>query len=391
MTAVRKSMRREKPKTKTVRAAKAASRWKGKELTALSERVGFELDALEMEYHRACEEDDREGMARIAKAMDSAEAAYAVLNYSPHQPRDKNGRWTGSGAVAAKYGLKPAAEATPALDKDGKPRVNKHGDPVMVRKGEGSHTLDGRPIPPGWTDAYVSDNPATKVQAVGQDAKGRTVRIYSEKFSKEQGEAKFKRVTALERDQKSLFAKTAKDAVSKDHDTAEAASALRLVQVTGIRPGSTRDTKAAKQAYGATTLQGRHVVQNGSDVRLDFVGKKGVSLSIPVEDKAVRADVLARAKKAGPRGRLFDTTDGKMRGYSKTVSGGKYKPKDYRTLKGTTSARAMVADMPKAKNMKEYKASVMDVAGRVSTQLGNTPVVALQSYINPRVFAPIKP
>ena len=41
--------------------------------------------------------------------------------------------------------------------------------------------------------------------------------------------------------------------------------------------------------------------------------------------------------------------------------------------------------------MKEYKGNVKAIAQYVSLHLGNTPVVALQSYINPSVFEPLKP
>jgi DNA topoisomerase IB len=41
----------------------------------------------------------------------------------------------------------------------------------------------------------------------------------------------------------------------------------------------------------------------------------------------------------------------------------------------------------KPKSQKEYKKMVKDVATIVSKQLGNTPTVALQSYIHPAVFA----
>jgi DNA topoisomerase IB len=41
-------------------------------------------------------------------------------------------------------------------------------------------------------------------------------------------------------------------------------------------------------------------------------------------------------------------------------------------------------DVPKTQA--EYRKAVMEVAKKVSSVLGNTPVIALQSYINPSVF-----
>jgi DNA topoisomerase IB len=52
------------------------------------------------------------------------------------------------------------------------------------------------------------------------------------------------------------------------------------------------------------------------------------------------------------------------------------------------TAQAAVDSMPVPTNAKDYKASVMSVAKVVSSKLGNTPAVALTSYINPSVFVP---
>ena len=66
---------------------------------------------------------------------------------------------------------------------------------------------------------------------------------------------------------------------------------------------------------------------------------------------------------------------------------GHFKPKDFRTLKGTSEAESLVKSMPPPKNKTEYRKAVMDVAKAVSVKLGKTPTVALQSYISPTVFS----
>jgi len=43
--------------------------------------------------------------------------------------------------------------------------------------------------------------------------------------------------------------------------------------------------------------------------------------------------------------------------------------------------------MPAPKDEKTYKKQVLEVAKVISAKLGNTPTVALQSYIAPQVFA----
>jgi len=125
---------------------------------------------------------------------------------------------------------------------------------------------------------------------------------------------------------------------SKDPEIRESASVTKLIMSTGIRPGSERDTGAVKKAYGATTLEGRHVIQDKDGVRLAFVGKKGKSLSIPIRDKEVIDMVIQRARSAGPDGKLFNVDDNRLRDYTHTLDGGKFKTKDFRTLLGTRTA-----------------------------------------------------
>jgi DNA topoisomerase IB len=121
-------------------------------------------------------------------------------------------------------------------------------------------------------------------------------------------------------------------------------------------------------------------------VVLKFTGKKGVDLSIPVEDKKIAADLLERKKAAGDAGKIFKTDQASLGDYTHTLDGGGFKTKDFRTLKGTTTALDEIEKMPAPKSEKEYKKYVKTVASAVAKKLGNTPAIALQSYISPHVF-----
>ena len=175
---------------------------------------------------------------------------------------------------------------------------------------------------------------------------------------------------------------------SKDPKIKEAALVIKLIMITGIRPGSETDTGAVKKAYGATTLEGRHVVQDKKGVRLEFVGKKGKDLSIPIKDKEVVDMIVQKAKSVGSNGKLFNIDDDQLRDYTHILDGGKFKTKDFRTLLATRTAIEKIKSYgdQKPRSEKEYKKMVRLVAVEVSMRLGNTPAVALQSYINPVVF-----
>lgn len=243
------------------------------------------------------------------------------------------------------------------------------------------------PIPPAWKSVRVNPDPKAKHLVVGKDSKGRPVGIMNEVFKKTNAIQKYSRVRALERAYDSIVKENEANRKSADPVIREAADCLHVIMKTGIRPGSTADTKADVQAYGATTLEGRHVKVSGGEVTLNFVGKKGVSLSIPIADRATATMLRKRALASGTRGKLFDTDQGTLLRYSKSLNGGAgFKTKDFRTRLANEVAAAEMRKINAPADKKSYIKSVKAVAKAVAAKLGNTATVCLQSYINPLVF-----
>jgi DNA topoisomerase-1 len=168
-------------------------------------------------------------------------------------------------------------------------------------------------------------------------------------------------------------------------ETSDEAKVLYLIDKTGFRIGSDNETGAKVKAYGASTLTSDHVRVNGNKVTFEFVGKKGVKQSQTIDDPKIAAMVK------GKQGRLFNTNDSKVRDYLKNISGKKdFKVKDFRTYVATTTALEASDRLPppsdKPMTAKEKATKIMDVAKEVSRKLGNTPVMARDSYIDPMVF-----
>lgn len=267
---------------------------------------------------------------------------------------------------------------------------------AAVRVGDEWRMEDGSPlpdhlpkaIPPKWKAVMVNPDPEADLLVKGTDEKGRGQAIYSEAHWAEAAKAKFGRINELRSKEREIAEEILADMSAKDPATRDSASCLRLIQVTGLRPGGEGKTMAEKKAYGATTLEGRHVVAEGRSVRLRFVGKKGVDLDIEVNDPKVRKDLIARKKKAGDDGKLYNNTGAaKLSAYSHERDGGGFKTKDFRTAKGTSTAVEAIKGMKAPKTQAEYKKAVREVGKAVSKKLGNTVTVALQSYIDPAVFS----
>ena len=242
-------------------------------------------------------------------------------------------------------------------------------------------------IPPAWTSVWVNDDPSGDLMAVGTDSKGKEQYRYSSNHEMQAAADKFGRVSELRNQRRIIYREIAEDI--RTGNNREKAEALELVMRTGMRPGSNSDTKAAHKSYGATTLEGRHVVDNGDGtVTIRFVPgkKKGGEIEMPVTNKRLAASLLRRAGRAGPDGRLFDTSAGSLRNYSKKMDGGGFKTKDHRTALGTETAVDEIKSRKSPTSPEEYKQAVKEVSAKVAEVLGNTPSIAFKSYVDPQVW-----
>ena len=245
--------------------------------------------------------------------------------------------------------------------------------------------VEGQPIPPAWTDVYVATDPDAAMLARGLDRQGRHQYIYSAAHEARAAAAKYERTKAVAARVPALDAALQRDAM--DDPTA---AATALIRHFGLRPGSTADTKARKKAYGATTLQARHVRQYPDTMRttLSFMGKSGQKVTVSTRDPWIYT--LRERWTAGKEGTtpLFDTSDGLVLLYVKQHLGEEFLTKDLRTLLANVMALDMVSSMRRPTTVAKFKAARTKIADAVAKALGNTRQVTLSNYIDPTVFAP---
>jgi DNA topoisomerase-1 len=178
-------------------------------------------------------------------------------------------------------------------------------------------------------------------------------------------------------------------AIERDAMDDPAAAATALIRHFGLRPGSTSDTKARKKAYGATTLQARHVRQYPETGRttLSFVGKSGVNITVSTRDPDIYRIVEHwKGDKEGTVD-LFPADDADVRAYVTEHLGEGFKAKDLRTLLANVMALDMVSSMRRPTTQAKFKAARNKIADAVAKALGNTRSVTLSDYIDPTVFA----
>ena len=251
-------------------------------------------------------------------------------------------------------------------------------------------------IPPAWKDVWICPYPNGHIQAVGTDDAGRRQYLYHPGWRVKRDQLKFDRVAAaarkLPRARREVLAHLGLDGMPLERASA---AAVRLLDLGYFRIGSDAYTDT-NGSFGLTTLEKRHVRSRNGRLMFSFTGKSGIEHSIEIDD----ADVLAalermRRRRGGgdrllayQRSRFWTALDATaVNLYLRELLGGDLTAKDFRTWHATVLAATALAmsDEPgdtKRSRQRAVKAAVAEVA----EYLGNTPTIAKNSYIDPRVI-----
>ncbi|WP_299442915.1 DNA topoisomerase IB [uncultured Phycicoccus sp.] len=251
-------------------------------------------------------------------------------------------------------------------------------------------------IPPAWDDVWICPYPNGHIQAVGTDAAGRRQYLYHPAWRAKRDELKFDRVKGAGTRLAKARERIIDDLAGEGMPLARAAAtATRLLDLGYFRIGS--DAYAdANGSFGLTTLERRHVRRQGGDLVFAFVGKSGIEHSIVISDPHVIASLnfMRRRRGGSPRllaykaeARWADLQASAVNEYISTMVAEDLTAKDFRTWHATVLAAVALAESPepgetKASRQRAVKAAVEEVAA----YLGNTPTIARQSYIDPRVI-----
>jgi DNA topoisomerase I len=247
-------------------------------------------------------------------------------------------------------------------------------------------------IPPAWTGVWISAEPTAHLQATGIDSRGRKQYRYHPEWRHERDEVKFHDMEDFARAQPALRIRIS-EALDSDERLGHRrvlGLALRLLDVGLFRVGSDRYARDNRH-YGLTTLRRDQVDIRGDAAQFDYIGKAGKRHRLSIVDepavgvlreltgrRAAPAELLVFLGRHGPT--RIHRED--VNNFLRAESGGPFSAKEYRTWNATVIAAATLASERPA------PAHAPAVASRaVAMALGNTPTVARQSYIDPRVFA----
>jgi len=268
--------------------------------------------------------------------------------------------------------------------------VDEHGAPI-----EDSVVLDRihrLAIPPAWSAVWIAPSADAHLQATGFDSRGRKQYRYHPAWQHERDQVKFHDMEAFGRAQPPLRRRIELGLLDEGEPLRHRrvlALSLRLLDIGLLRVGSDRYARDNKH-YGLTTLLREQVTVGPDRAVFDYVGKAGKRHRLAIAD-APALDVLAALKRRrqGPRELLvFRAAQSWTRIHREDVnnflraeSGGPFSAKEYRTWNATVIAAATLAALEPRRSR-----AVTVASQAVATALGNTPAVARQSYIDPRVF-----
>ena len=250
-------------------------------------------------------------------------------------------------------------------------------------------------IPPAWDDVWIAVNPMAHIQAVGVDDAGRRQYLYHPRWRERRDRRKFARALELAAalPQARRRVTTALRRPDLDRERVLAAS-FRLLDEAAPRIGSARYLER-HGSRGLTTLQRRDATVADSVITLSFPGKSGKRAYIEIDDEELAA-VMVELSAGRPRSPLLSYRRGNRRvpltpadvnSHVRSLTGGAFTAKDFRTLRGTIIAAETLARIGTADTDRARKRAEVEAVRATADALGNTPAVARASYIDPAVFA----
>lgn len=249
-------------------------------------------------------------------------------------------------------------------------------------------------IPPAWENVWICASPNGYLQATGFDVKKRKQYRYHPDYSQVRHEKKFDRMLAFGKALPGIRERIGKDLGKKGLPKEKVlAIVVSLLDVTKARIGN-KEYATKNKSFGLTTLRDRHLKENGREMRLEFVGKKGIKHIIPLRNK--RLARLVKQCKDIPGQELFQYVDSDgnrkmitsedVNAYLREASEGEFTAKDFRTWGGSTSALKALLETEIPETEKELKKVTLDILKTVSQTLNNTVAVCRSYYVHPKVF-----
>ncbi len=298
--------------------------------------------------------------------------------------------------TAKAVGLRYVSDSTPGytrkktgdkwtyIDPDGKP----------VKDKELIMHFNKLVIPPAYTNAWISPYENGHLQFTGTDAAGRKQYRYHAEWNKIRNQSKYHRLQTFAAHLPTIRKQVDKDLSrpNLDHDKV-VALVVRLMELTSIRVGN-ESYKRLYGSFGLTTLQDKHVKIEGTQMKFEFKGKKGVFHKIALQSRKLAR--LVKQCRDIPGKELFQFYNeegtrcsigsGDVNTYLKNITGEDFTAKDFRTWTGSVSALYAFKEAGEFETVAECRKKIMGVLDEVALNLGNTRTICKKYYVHPTII-----
>lgn len=253
--------------------------------------------------------------------------------------------------------------------------------------------IAGLAIPPAWRDVRIADDPRSHVQAIGRDDADRLQYLYHPDWEQVRSVRKAERLRRF-----GLVLPDLRERLAADVEEAtlcrrmSIAAAVTLIDKAALRAG--HEAYAGEEGgRGAATLLKRHASVADDRVLLAFRGKGGRKIKAAVADARLARAIGRLLELRGTR--LFKApvergfqpiTAEDLNDYLREVTGEDITAKDFRTFHASARAVELLCGIGPARQSRERRRRIVEVARQVGELLHNTPAVARSSYIHPIVL-----
>lgn len=298
--------------------------------------------------------------------------------------------------TAKAVGLRYVSDSTPGYtrQKKGDKWVYLDADGKVVKDKELITRFNKLVIPPAYTNVWISPYENGHLQFTGTDAAGRKQYRYHADWNKIRNQSKYHRLQTFASHLPTIRAQVDRDLSRPDLDHDKVvALVVRLMELTSIRVGN-ESYKKLYGSFGLTTLQDKHVKFEGTQMKFEFKGKKGVFHKITLQSRKLAR--LVKQCRDIPGKELFQFYNdagqrctigsGDVNTYLKNITGEDFTAKDFRTWAGSVSALYAFKEIGGFETATECRKKIISVLDQVALNLGNTRTVCKKYYVHPTVI-----
>lgn len=254
-------------------------------------------------------------------------------------------------------------------------------------------------IPPAYKDVIISSNINSKIQAKGIDSKNRKQYIYNKEYLEQQSEIKFedlitfgKKIKRIRKDINSNIKICTLDNSKIQNKTCIISIVLFIIDRCNFRVGNEK-YKKLYNSFGVTTLNKKHFEFLKNNLKIKFIGKKGVLNESNVDNKEV-VKILDKLCEYNfeyifsykdDNGNIFRITEKHindfLKKYNKSLS-----VKMFRTWSANHILVKEILDHPFPNDIKEAQKYIREIIKKAANKMHHSNNVSKKSYMNNKII-----